>query len=175
MFRTGKCQRKDGLIETRQITITPHLNPFTCLREIQDTPPTPRWTTHILNYQIAYLREQTRRKEKKSESHKEKEPKNSPSIHIAQIAQNSTQKNASLSGLSRVPELRLQPRVHHLGDVLHGATHLGVGAVPRSPFANATPSPAPDTSSMACLMNEELTPFISANATSLMVRIRQVS
>jgi len=169
IFRTKQCQRKDGLIKTRKLTITPHLNPFTCLQEVQDAPPPSRWTTHILNYHIAYLREQTRRQEKKSGNSKDKDTRSSPSIHITQIAQNSTQKNVSLSGLSRVPKLRLQPRVRHLGAVLHGATHLGVGTVPQSPSANATPSPVPDTSSMACLMNEELTPFMSANATSLMV------
>jgi hypothetical protein len=64
MLKTGKCQRQDGLIKIKTITtITPHLNPFTCLREIQDAPPSPRWTTHILNHQIAHLREQIRRKE----------------------------------------------------------------------------------------------------------------
>ena len=169
MFQTGKCQRQDGIIQTRASTsITSHLNRFTCLREIQDAPPSPRWTTHLLNYQIAHLREQTRRKEMKTVRvlRKDKKPRRSPSNRVAQ---SSTQNNASLSGLSSVQELRLQPRVRHLGAVLHGETHLGVGAVPRSLSANATPSPVPDISSMACLMNEELTPFMSANATSLMV------
>ena len=97
---------------------------------------------------------------------KDKKPRSSPSTRVAQ---SSTQNNASLSGLSSVQELRLQPRVRHLGAVLHGETHLGVGTAPQSPSANATPLPVPDISSMACLMDEELTPSMSANATSLMV------
>jgi hypothetical protein len=111
MFKTEKCQRKDGLIQTKtQTSILPHLNPFTCLREIQDPPPTPRWTTHVLNYQIAYLRKQKRRKERrKSDDGRDKHRRNSPLIHIAQDV-NQIQRNASLSELSNVPSLRLQPQ-----------------------------------------------------------------
>jgi hypothetical protein len=170
MFKTGKCQRKDGLIETKtQTSIMPHLNPFTCLREIQDPPPTPRWTTHVLNYQIAYLREQKRRKERrKSDNGSDNHRRNSPPTHIAQDV-NQIQKNASISELSNVPSLRLQPQARQVGAALQEGSHLGVGTVPQSPSANAISLPVPDTSSLACLMNEELTSFTSANATSLTV------
>jgi hypothetical protein len=48
--------RKDGQIQQRtKQTISPRPNPFRYLQEIQDPPPIPRWTEHLLRYQIDFL------------------------------------------------------------------------------------------------------------------------
>jgi hypothetical protein len=116
-------RRLGGKIQQRiNQTITHNTNRYQDLPEVQDPPPSPRWTDHLLRYQIANIRRRTQQMSKSS--------------------------HRLLGDLTRTPEQKLQSRVRRLEAALHSDSLLEVGATPQMPFANAASLLVPNTSSL---------------------------